>query len=91
MIRFETGPGQRGQQEPPERENDVADEGRTPWIARHAPDLALVLFAQPEGGEQVLLLVDMVGFEDRAKDGEAILRVERGVKVVLVDGSDFLR
>lgn len=60
-----------------------------PLISRELPDRVLVLFRQAERGKQVLLLVDVVRLEHGRKDGEAVLDVERSVKVVAVDAGDF--
>ena len=53
-------------------------------ISRELEDLALVLLGEqlPVG---VVLLLQVVGLDDRRKDGEAELAVERGVEVGLVD------
>jgi len=50
----------------------------------------VVLLSQSETGENIPLLVDIVGLQHGGKDGETVGRVERYVKVVSIDTSDFL-
>ena len=61
------------------------------FVARELTDLALIVLGETEGGKKIFLLVYVVRLKDRGEDGEAILRVERCVKVVAVDARDFLR
>lgn len=60
-------------------------------VLRHGSNLLLVLLGQSNSREQVLFLVDMVGFEHGREDGEPVFGVQRGVEVVSVDTGDFLR
>lgn len=53
--------------------------------------LGLVLVRELVRGEEVLLLVDVVGLDQRREHGEAVLGVERGVEVVGVDARHLLQ
>eukprot|EP00960_Hanusia_phi_P052506 761500-Hanusia_phi.AAC.2 len=50
-------------------------------------DLGLVVLSQAEGRVDIVLLAHVVRLDDGSEDREAVLGVERGVKVVLVDPS----
>ena len=59
-------------------------------VPRERAYLLLVFLCQAEGGEEVLLFVDVVRFDDGRKDGEAIFRIQRRVKIVAVNARYFL-
>lgn len=60
-------------------------------VAREGADRLLVVLREAERGEEVFLLVDVVRLEHGREDGEAVLDVERRVKVVAVNARDLLR
>ena len=59
-------------------------------VPRKRAYLLLVFLCQAEGGEEVLLFVDVIRFDDSGKDGEAIFRIQRRVEIVAVDARYFL-
>lgn len=52
--------------------------------------LALVIFGQPEGSKEILLLGNKVGLDHRLEDRETVLVVGGHVKCVAVDTGDLL-
>jgi hypothetical protein len=62
----------------------------TSLVTTQLSDLLLVLFCQSERGEKIFLFVDVVCLEDGGEDGEAVLGVKGGVKVVTVSPGDLL-
>mmetsp|Transcript_32058 Transcript_32058/g.83970 ORF Transcript_32058/g.83970 Transcript_32058/m.83970 type:complete len:372 (+) Transcript_32058:804-1919(+) len=58
-------------------------------LLRERSDSRDVLVGQPDVGKLVCALLHVVGFDDGRKDGKAVLRVERGVKLVAVDAGDL--
>lgn len=59
-------------------------------VSGECSDGFLVILRQTERCEEILLLVDVVGLEDRREYRETVLDVKGGVKVVAIDTGDFL-
>ena len=72
------------------RSNGLDDALSNAVVLGERADFFLIFLRQPERGEQVLLFVDVVGFNDCREDGEPILRVERSVEVVAIDTCHLL-
>jgi hypothetical protein len=58
-----------------------------PVILSKVPNHLLVIFRQSETCKRILLLADVVGFNDSCEYRETVLRVQANVKVVAVDTS----
>lgn len=74
-----------------DRRGDRLDNTFTdPLIARKVADFPLILLSQPERGENVLFLIYVIGLDNSRENGEPILGIEGGIKVIAIDTCNFL-